>query len=47
MFSPNSGFKNLAVSVMGKKIRHEVPCWAAVQIDGCGLLGKGKKEDLR
>jgi hypothetical protein len=26
VFSPNSSFKKLAVSAMGKLIRHEVPC---------------------
>jgi hypothetical protein len=30
IFSPNSSFKNLAVSVTGKLIRHEVPCWVTV-----------------
>jgi hypothetical protein len=30
VFSPNSSFKNLAVSFTGKLIRHEVPCWALV-----------------
>jgi hypothetical protein len=30
VFSPNSSSKNLAVSVTGKLIRHEVPCWVLV-----------------